>query len=62
MAFDILITISFISLVQSIFGTGVLLFGTPILLILGYNFQYSVFLFLSLIRSLLILDYLLHYA
>ena len=41
MAFDILITIFFTAVVQSIFGTGVLLFGTPILLILGYNFQYA---------------------
>ena len=39
MAIDILITIIFTAIVQSIFGTGVLLFGTPILLILGYNFQ-----------------------
>ena len=27
------------SIIQSIFGTGVLLFGTPLLLLLGYNFQ-----------------------
>ena len=39
MAFDILITIIFTSTVQSLFGTGVLMLGTPILLILGYTFQ-----------------------
>tara|TARA_Y100000741_G_C18245387_1_gene555324 strand:+ start:844 stop:1563 length:720 start_codon:yes stop_codon:yes gene_type:complete len=41
MSFDLLITVIITSIIQSIFGTGVLLFGTPILLILGYNFQYS---------------------
>ena len=46
MAFDILITIFFTAIVQSIFGTGVLLFGTPILLILGYNFQYALIILL----------------
>ena len=46
MAFDILITIFITAIVQSIFGTGVLLFGTPILLILGYNFQYALIILL----------------
>ncbi len=41
MAIDIFITIFFTAIVQSIFGTGVLLFGTPILLILGYNFHFA---------------------
>ena len=41
MHFDILITIFFTSIIQSIFGTGVLLFGTPLLLLYGYNFQFS---------------------
>ena len=39
MNIDIFITIILTSVVQSIFGTGVLLFGTPILLILGKGFQ-----------------------
>ena len=39
MAFVTLIVIIITSTVQSIFGTGVLLFGTPLLLLLGYNFQ-----------------------
>ena len=39
MDFEILITIAVTSVLQSIFGTGVLLFGTPILLILGKDFQ-----------------------
>ena len=39
MAFVTLIVIIITSTVQSIFGTGVLLFGTPLLLLLGYNFH-----------------------
>ena len=39
MNIDIFITIILTSVVQSFFGTGVLLFGTPILLILGKGFQ-----------------------
>ena len=39
MTFVTLIVIIITSTVQSIFGTGVLLFGTPLLLLLGYNFQ-----------------------
>ena len=39
MDFEILITIAVTSVLQSIFGTGVLLFGTPILLMLGKDFQ-----------------------
>jgi len=42
----ILITILITAIVQSIFGTGVLLFGTPLLLILGYNFQYALIILL----------------
>lgn len=39
MALSILLTIMVTSLIQSIFGVGVLLFGTPILLALGYDFM-----------------------
>ena len=52
MAFDILITISITSIIQSIFGTGVLLFGTPLLLIFGYEFKYVLIILLPI--SLLI--------
>ncbi|MBU1194889.1 MAG: hypothetical protein KKE62_19810 [Proteobacteria bacterium] len=38
MPLDILLTVAMTSLIQSIFGVGVLLFGTPILLALGYDF------------------------
>ena len=39
MNIDIFFTILFTSVLQSIFGTGILLFGTPVLLMLGNNFQ-----------------------
>lgn len=38
MPIDILLTILLTAVVQSIFGVGMLLFGTPILLLLGYSF------------------------
>ncbi len=38
MQWDILATILLTATIQSLFGVGVLLFGTPILLVLGYNF------------------------
>ncbi len=38
MPIDILLTVVATSIVQSIFGVGVLLFGTPLLLLLGYGF------------------------
>ena len=41
MNFDIIIIILFTSVIQSIFGTGVLLFGTPLLLLNDYSFTSS---------------------
>ena len=38
MQWDILATILLTASIQSLFGVGVLLFGTPILLVLGYDF------------------------
>ena len=38
MFLDILLTITLTAAIQSIFGVGMLLFGTPILLLLGYSF------------------------
>lgn len=38
MHWDILVTILLTATIQSLFGVGVLLFGTPILLVLGYGF------------------------
>lgn len=42
MSLDILIIIVITSFIQSIFGVGVLLFGTPLLLLVGYDFIESI--------------------
>ena len=52
MNFDTSLVIVFTSIIQSIFGTGVLLFGTPLLLLIGYDFQSSLVILLP--TSLLI--------
>ena len=46
MNFDVLLVILFTSIIQSIFGTGVLLFGTPTLLLLNYNFENALIILL----------------
>tara|TARA_Y100000590_G_C15456428_1_gene914755 strand:- start:128 stop:853 length:726 start_codon:yes stop_codon:yes gene_type:complete len=61
-----LVVLIITSIIQSIFGTGVLLFGTPLLLLLGYNFQNTLIIllptsiFISLIqtvRNIKMIDY-----
>ena len=52
MSLDILITVAVVSFVQSIFGVGVLLLGTPLLMLQGYNFLQSLIVLLPI--SLLI--------
>ena len=52
MSLDILITVAVTSFIQSIFGVGVLLLGTPLLMLQGYNFLQSVIVLLPI--SLLI--------
>lgn len=48
MPLDILIVIVITSFAQSIFGVGVLLFGTPMLLALGYDFISAIFVLLPI--------------
>ena len=43
---EILVTILLTSVLQSVFGTGILLFGTPMLLMLGNNFQTTLIILL----------------
>ena len=52
MVLEILITVAFASIIQSIFGVGVSLLGTPMLILLGYNFFQALVVLLPL--SLLI--------
>ena len=37
-SFDIVLIIFFVALLQSIFGVGVLLVGTPVLMLAGYTY------------------------
>ena len=48
MSIDILIIVAITSFIQSIFGVGVLLYGTPLLLLQGYNFIYAVTILLPI--------------
>ena len=52
MSFDILITVVVTSFIQSIFGVGVLLFGTPLLLLQGYDFIHAVIVLLPISVSI----------
>jgi uncharacterized membrane protein YfcA len=52
MSLDILITVVVTSFIQSIFGVGVLLFGTPLLLLQGYNFIDAVVVLLPISVSI----------
>lgn len=61
MPVDILLTILATSVVQSIFGVGVLLFGTPLLLLLGYAFVDALSVLLPVSIAISCLQMLKHY-
>lgn len=48
MDYTIVITMTFVVALQSVFGVGILLFGTPILLIFGHSFEFILLLLLPL--------------
>lgn len=48
MSLGILLTIAVTSFIQSIFGVGVLLFGTPLLLLQGYDFVQAVIILIPI--------------
>jgi uncharacterized membrane protein YfcA len=52
MSLDILIIVVVTSFIQSIFGVGVLLFGTPLLLLQGYDFIHAVIVLLPISVSI----------
>ena len=56
MALDILIIIVITSFIQSLFGVGVLLFGTPLLLLVGYEFVDAVVILLPISVSINIIQ------
>lgn len=61
MPVDILLTVVATSVVQSIFGVGVLLFGTPLLLLLGYSFVDALGVLLPVSIAISALQVLRHY-
>lgn len=62
MQVDIMLTIAVTSVVQSVFGAGVLLFGTPILLLLGYPFIEILVVLLPISIAINLLQIAKHHA
>lgn len=62
MPVDILATLLLTTVIQSIFGVGILLFGTPLLLLLGYEFSYALSVLLPISIAINILQVLKHYS
>jgi len=62
MQMDILVAIMCVAAVQSIFGVGVLLFGTPILLLLGYEFVTTLVVLLPVSLAINFVQVLRHHA
>ena len=56
MSLDIFLIVVVTSVIQSIFGVGVLLFGTPILLALGYDFINAIIILLPISLTINILQ------
>jgi hypothetical protein len=61
MPVDILLTVVATSVIQSVFGVGVLLFGTPLLLLLGYGFVDALGVLLPVSIAISTLQVLRHY-
>lgn len=61
MPVDILLTVIATSVIQSIFGVGVLLFGTPTMLLLGYDFVEALGVLLPASMAINVLQVLRHY-
>lgn len=61
MPLDILLTVLVTAMIQSLFGVGVLLFGTPALLLLGYDFVNALSVLLPISLAINALQILKHY-
>ena len=61
MPIDILLIVVSTSVIQSVFGVGVLLFGTPLLLLLGYKFVDALGVLLPVSIAISTLQVLRHY-
>ncbi len=61
MPLDILLTVVLTSVIQSIFGVGVLLFGTPLLLLFGYDFINALIILLPISVAINCFQIIKHY-
>jgi uncharacterized membrane protein YfcA len=61
MPVDILATLVITTIIQSLFGVGILLFGTPLLLLLGYDFSYALSVLLPISIAINLLQVIKHY-
>lgn len=61
MTIDILLSVALTSFIQSIFGVGVLLFGTPLLLLLGYDFIFALTILLPISIAINFLQIIRHF-
>jgi len=59
---DIMLAVVGTAIIQSIFGVGVLLFGTPLLLLLGYQFIDSLIILLPISISINLFQIIRHYS
>ena len=59
---DILATLLLTTVIQSLFGVGILLFGTPLLLLLGYDFSYTLSVLLPISIAINMLQVVKHYT
>jgi uncharacterized membrane protein YfcA len=62
MSVEIMLTVAVTSIIQSVFGAGVLLFGTPLLLLFGYEFVDVLIVLLPISVAINLLQILKHHA
>jgi uncharacterized membrane protein YfcA len=62
MSVEIMLTVVATSIIQSVFGAGVLLFGTPLLLLFGYEFVDVLIVLLPISLAINLLQILMHHA
>ncbi|MEF3073431.1 TSUP family transporter [Methylobacter sp. Wu1] len=62
MSVEIMLTVAVTSIIQSVFGAGVLLFGTPLLLLFGYEFVDVLIVLLPISVAINLLQILKHHT
>ncbi len=62
MPLEIMLTVAVTSVIQSLFGAGVLLSGTPLLLLSGYEFVDVLFVLLPISPAINLLQIVQHHA